>query len=260
MDIVSSMLDLMRRLPPTKIEENVEALMRISPDYADDLSGNVDQPLKLRVDRATGKEYLACVYNQDGESYRSPWSNEYDPPSEDGPVPPPKLRKLEIAANEAFDTYREMYFEGGVSSVFLWDLEDGGFAGVVLLKKTLTPASPLEPSGSWDSIHAHYKLTSTIMLQLITRRGSSDNSSDAKESVTWAHDGEISLSGSMTRQMEQDHPVQDATSHVQNVGRMVEDMEIKMRNLLQEVYFGKTRDVTRRQRELQKELVGFIKS
>jgi capping protein (actin filament) muscle Z-line, beta len=72
--------------------------------------------------------------------------------------------------------------------------------------------------------------------------------------------------------MEQDHPVQDATSHVQNIGRMVEDMEIKMRNLLQEVYFGKTRDVVndlrslddlekaRRQRELQKELVGFIKS
>ena len=27
------------------------------------------------------------------------------------------------------------YFEGGVSSVFLWDLEDGGFAGVVLFKK-----------------------------------------------------------------------------------------------------------------------------
>lgn len=27
------------------------------------------------------------------------------------------------------------YYEGGVSSVFLWDLEDGGFAGVVLLKK-----------------------------------------------------------------------------------------------------------------------------
>jgi len=64
------MLDLMRRLPPTKIEENVDALTQISPDYADDLSGNVDQPLKLRVDRATGKEYLACVYNQDGESYR----------------------------------------------------------------------------------------------------------------------------------------------------------------------------------------------
>jgi len=127
---------------------------------------------------------------------------------------------------------------------------------------------------------AHYKLTSTIMLQLITHRGSIDNSSDAKESVTWTHDGEVSLSGSMTRQVcftvcavrGAVTNVQDATSHVQNVGRMVEDMEIKMRNLLQEVYFGKTRDVvndlrslddlekTRRQRELQKELVGFIKS
>lgn len=67
---------------------------------------------------------------------RSPWSNEYDPPLEDGTVPVPKLRKLEIAANEAFDTYREMYFEGGASSVYLWDLEDGGFAGVVLFKKS----------------------------------------------------------------------------------------------------------------------------
>ena len=40
---------------------------------------------------------------------RSPWSNEYDPPLEDGTVPSSKLRKLEITANEAFDTYREMY-------------------------------------------------------------------------------------------------------------------------------------------------------
>lgn len=30
---------------------------------------------------------------------------------------------------------KNRYYEGGVSSVYLWDLEDGGFAGVVLLKK-----------------------------------------------------------------------------------------------------------------------------
>jgi len=40
---------------------------------------------------------------------RSPWSNEYDPPLDDGTIPSVKLRKLEIAANDAFDTYREMY-------------------------------------------------------------------------------------------------------------------------------------------------------
>jgi len=278
-DLVDSMLDLMRRLPPTHVESNVAALVDLCPDYADDLLGSVDQPLKLRTDRATGKDYLTCDYNRDGDSYRSPWSNEYDPPLEDGTVPSPKLRKLEIAANEAFDTYREMYYEGGVSSVYLWDLDDGGFAGVVLFKKSLNHTAANDASGSWDSIHvfessergrqAHYKLTSTIMLNMVTR-GSTSNSSD-KDSDGAKRKGEIGLGGSMTRQTEQDWPLHDPNSHVANTGRMVEDMEIKMRGLLQEVYFGKTRDIiydlrsvddlekARRQRELQKELVGFIK-
>jgi capping protein beta len=71
--------------------------------------------------------------------------------------------------------------------------------------------------------------------------------------------------------METDCALPEFTTHVPNVGRMVEDMETKIRNLLQEVYFGKTRDIVfdlrsredleraRRQRELQKELVGFIR-
>ncbi|KAJ3732523.1 F-actin-capping protein subunit beta [Lentinula guzmanii] len=281
-DLVDSMLDLMRRLPPTRTEENVASLIGICPDYADDLLGSVDQPLQLKIDRGTGREYLACDYNRDGESYRSPWSNEYDPPLEDGTIPTPKLRKLEISANDAFNTYREMYYEGGVSSVYLWDLDDGGFAGVVLLKKTMTPSASSEPSGSWDSIHvfetaergrqAHYKLTSTVMLQLtIQKKDSVDDNGKREDKEGWKRDGEVTLGGSMTRQTEQDWPIYDSSSHITNTGKMVEEMEIKMRNLLQEVYFGKTRDIiydlrslddlekTRRQRELQKELVDFIK-
>lgn len=69
-DLVDSMLDLMRRLPPTRTEENVAALVEICPDYADDLLGSVDQPLQVMTDKATGREYLACDYNRDGESYR----------------------------------------------------------------------------------------------------------------------------------------------------------------------------------------------
>jgi capping protein beta len=38
----------------------------------------------------------------------------------------------------------------------------------------------------------------------------------------------------MVRQMEQDMPVEDDNSHVVNIGRLVEDMELKMRNLLRE--------------------------
>lgn len=47
----------------------------------------------------------------------------------------------------------------------------------------------------------------------------------------------------MVRQVEADLAVEDDTSHVANIGKMVEDMELKMRNLLQEVYFGKAKDV-----------------
>jgi len=288
-DLIDSMLDLMRRLPPTRTEENVAALVGICPEDADELLQSVDQPLQVKVDRATGREYLACDYNRDDGSYRSPWSNEYDPPLEDGGTPSSRMRKLEIQANEAFDTYRELYYEGGVSSVYLWDPEDpsgaGNFAGVVVLKKTMTPMTTYEPEGSWDSIHvfetaergrqAHYKLTSTVMLQLLTRKGTDNDDgkgdTDSKGLEEWKREGEVSLSGSMTRQTEQDWPIHDTASHISNIGRMIEEMEIKMRNQLQEVYFGKTRDVVydlrsnddlekaRRQKELQKELVGFIK-
>lgn len=121
-------LDLMRRLPPQQIEKNLTDLIDLVPSMCDDLLSSVDQPLKIAQDRSNGKDYLLCDYNRDGDSYRSPWSNTYDPPLEDGSMPSERLRKLEIDANHAFDQYREMYFEGGVSSVYLWDM-DHGFAG-----------------------------------------------------------------------------------------------------------------------------------
>lgn len=67
--------------------------------------------------------------------FRSPWTNKYYPDLDDGFAPSEKLRLMEIEANELFDTYRELYFEGGVSSVYLWDL-DLGFAGCFLIKKS----------------------------------------------------------------------------------------------------------------------------
>ena len=110
-------------------------------------------------------------------------------------MPSERLRKLEVDANHAFDQYRELYFEGGVSSVYLWDLEHG-FAGVILIKKAGDGSKKIK--GCWDSIHvvevqekstgrnAHYKLTSTAMLWLQTNKHGS---------------GTMNLGGSLTRQV-----------------------------------------------------------
>ena len=56
---------------------------------------------------------------------------------------------MEVRANEAFDVYRELYYEGGVSSVYFWNLDDG-FAGVVLLKKGRFDSQGLELRNETD--------------------------------------------------------------------------------------------------------------
>jgi len=135
-----------------------------------------------------------------------------------------------------------------VSSVYFWD-QDDGFAGVVLIKKcrlslstsafdlpvtnadhrskTLAVSQQVKSDGTWDSIHVfeatekgrstHYKLTSTVILQL-----------SAKDEAL----GAMNLSGSLTRQAQQEMAVVDDPTQVANVGKMVEEMELKMRNLL----------------------------
>jgi len=146
--------DLLRRLNPKHTAEHLNGLISLAPDLTEDLLSSVDQPLLVRRCKQTGRDYLLCDYNRDGDSYRSPWSNQFDPPLDEGgvggvgagsnegagegAVPGERVRKMEIKANEAFDVYRELYYEGGVSSVYFWNLDDG-FAGVVLLKKCRTP-------------------------------------------------------------------------------------------------------------------------
>ncbi|KAL2161563.1 hypothetical protein VTH06DRAFT_8125 [Thermothelomyces fergusii] len=260
-DPFDSALDLLRRLNPKHTSEHLNNIITLAPDLTEDLLSSVDQPLTVRRCKQTGRDYLLCDYNRDGDSYRSPWSNQFDPPLEEagpggvgpggsnegageGAVPGERVRKMEIKANEAFDVYRELYYEGGVSSVYLWNLDDG-FAGVVLLKKA-----------SERGRTTNYRLTSTVILSLATKGATL---------------GEVDLSGNMTRQVEQDLPVENDESHIANIGRLVEDMELKMRNLLQEVYFGKAKDVvgdlrsigslseTQRDRETHRELIGSMR-
>ncbi|KAI0966762.1 F-actin-capping protein subunit beta [Xylaria arbuscula] len=279
-DPFDSALDLLRRLNPKHTSAHLNALIQLAPDLTEDLLSSVDQPLAVRRCRQSGRDYLLCDYNRDGDSYRSPWSNEFDPPLQDGGaggggggdgdeqssaagLPSEKVRRMEVRANEAFDLYRELYYEGGVSSVYFWNLDDG-FAGVVLFKKVATPGTSSE--GTWDSIHVfeaidrarftQYNLTSTVILSLAA-------DSDSL--------GSMDLSGNMTRQIEIELPAESDEQQIANIGKLVEDMELKMRNLLQEVYFGKAKDVvgdlrsvgslseSARDREAQKDIIGSMR-
>jgi len=237
-DQLDCALDLLRRLPPANVEDNLAGVIDLVPHLMDDLLSSVDQPLKIAHDNKAKRDYLLCDYNRDGDSYRSPWSNTYDPPLADGAVPSANLRNLEVQLNDVFDVYREMYYEGGVSSVYCWEVE-GGFAACILIKKTQDQSKKGQPmKGAWDSIHVmeasesgrscHYKLTSTVMLSLITENDTT---------------GKVNLAGSLTRQEERDSPLNEANTHIANMGRMIEDMEYRLRQTIEQIYFSKTKEV-----------------
>jgi len=146
-DKLNSALNLMRRMPPSSVENSLAGLIEIAPHLTDELLTHVDQPLKVYKDPKTGKNYVLCDYNRDGDSYRSPWSNEYFPPMSDGFLPSKRLRDLEITANSLFDTYRKLYFEGGYSSAYFFetDEKDGdAFGACFLIHKDVDSAKSLK--------------------------------------------------------------------------------------------------------------------
>lgn len=102
--------DLLRRLNPAHTTQNLNSICALLPDLTEDLLSSVDQPLEVRRCKKTGRDYLLCDYNRDGDSWRSPWSNEFEPPVPDGEgtVPSERVRKMEIRMNEGVDVYREL--------------------------------------------------------------------------------------------------------------------------------------------------------
>ena len=141
-----------RELPLMACLSVCAELVDLAPDLTDDLLNTVDQPLQVAKD-AQKNVYLLCDYNRDGDSYRSPWTNAYDPQMDDGVLPPPKLRAMEVTANELFASYMTNYYENGASSVYFWELDQTAFAACVLFKKDVEQKKKGLESGGWDAIH-----------------------------------------------------------------------------------------------------------
>lgn len=242
-------LDLLRRLDSKNLKKNLQNIINLEPTLAEDLLSTIDTSLVVKKDpKSQQREYLCCDYNRDIDSYRSPWSNTYFPELssselDESPFPSKNLRNFEILANYSFDIYKDLYYEGGISSCYTWELNednDEEFAGVVLFKKTNN-----NDLSTWDSIHVFeveknndsgefiYRVTSTIILQL----------SDPQNN-------KINLAGNLNKQFEKigsqlvkGTNEQKNNLHMINLGSFIEDIELQLRTMLEVVYFEKTRDI-----------------
>ncbi|KAL9180910.1 hypothetical protein ACHAXT_009715 [Thalassiosira profunda] len=242
-------LDVLRRTDPREVEKHLDGLTDIvaDDDLADELHQRVDVPFKIGVDtEAGGRKFLLCEHNRDGDSHRSPWTNAYHPPLDDGLRPSERLRAVELQANEALDVYRELYYgkASSVGSVYLWDQEgtgastDGGsdpstmgFAGCFLLKNEAGEGN------DWNSTHVvnvvpmqkgvcRYELTSTLLLAVAP---------DELPSTA--------LSGSLVRRNVREGKVGEDGDHVVTIGGFLEDVESEMRSAMDGLYIQKARSV-----------------
>lgn len=240
-DQLNSALNLMRRMPPSSVENSLAGLIEMVPELTDELLTHVDQPLKVQKDPKTGKNFVLCDYNRDGDSYRSPWSNEYFPAMDDGFLPSKRLREMEVVANNLFDVYRKLYFEGGHSSAYFFDTDEkdeNAFGACFLIHKDVEAEKSLK-KGWWDSIHVFevtgekdgyfvYKLTTTVMISMV---------------LTDDKVGNVDLSGLRTQQDTKRLKVDADAPHIANMGKMLEDMELRIRNAIEGIYIQKTREV-----------------
>nr|CEL70437.1 TPA: f-actin capping protein beta subunit, putative [Neospora caninum Liverpool] len=249
-------VSLTRRMPPKLIDRTVAGIQHLCPNLRVELLTRVDRKLRLCFDPEARKYFIACIYNQHGSAFRSPWTNVYiegNPgTSALGSVPQRRmkpadnLRHLETTYNQIFDAYRRVYYEGGVSSVYLWSLpSEDGFAGAFVIRHALNGGvSGDGPRGCWESVHVvevtqsttnvYYRLTSTVIVDV-------EPPEDA--------DADFYAGAMLTRTNEQSQKVAelrtspDAPPHIGVIGPMIETMEDSMRTAIERNYFAKTHSI-----------------
>mmetsp|Transcript_18029 Transcript_18029/g.32619 ORF Transcript_18029/g.32619 Transcript_18029/m.32619 type:complete len:284 (+) Transcript_18029:49-900(+) len=207
-------------------------------------------------------KFLLCEHNRDGDSHRSPWSNAYFPPLDDGFRPSERLRSLELHANEVFDIYRELYYgkSTSVGSAYLWDNNEGSSGGSANKKEEISSLgfsgcfliqNRVDEGNSWNSIHVvdvgrvskgkcTYKLTTTLLLSVTPPHTQSSSSSST-----------TNISGSLVRHNVRECKVSadDDSSHIINIGKFIEDVELEMRSEMDSLYVQKTRTVLEEMRK-----------
>jgi len=243
-DRLTSVYNLMRRMPPAQTMKSLAGVMELCPDLSEEILANVDQPLLTLTDPKTGKDFILCDYNRDGDAYRSPWSNAFyfpDGEAGEGFVLPANLRALEVEANRIFDVYRHLYYDTGISSVYFFESSESesDFGAAFLVKKDVAASKTLR-KGRWESTHIfkvsptatagefEYTLTSTVIISM-----------NLAEAAT----GDVDLSGSMTQQTTKVRGTDKFTGHIANMGTMLENMEFALRNQIEAIYIQKTREV-----------------
>jgi capping protein beta len=239
--VVLSLLSRFQNLTSlsTLIESNpasVDALMKAVPLPFGTYTPTQDDGEKERP-------YLQCHYNFEGTSFRSPWTNTFYPNKADGKDvtadEDSEIRQMEVSFNEVWDAYRQHYYgRDAVGSVFLREREKGSastYEGLFGISKECG-------EGTWSSVHlarvdhphdehgetvVTYSVESTVLLAMQPAAHTEVSAFLTKHTTK-------------TLKVNKDRLM---SSNLENLGKVIEDVEIELRSNLDRVHIPKTQEV-----------------
>ena len=197
----------------------------------------VEFPLQSAEDPLTDKRFILCDFNKYGSSHRSPHSQTWVPPlAQDQQHLSDTLRTFESHANEVWEAYTQLYYgKDALGSVYVKEVS-ASLVACFLISKSVHNDERLA-EGQWDSVHMVHvgKVSNTSCTYKI----------NSQISISMDPTADTSLSAHVSRTTTQTLPVsnQHYVSHLENMGKMIEDIEIELRSNLDVVTIPKTQQV-----------------
>jgi capping protein beta len=220
------------------VDRRLDDIMILNKEIGEELQDFVYLPLRVGTD-SKGNEFILSDYNREGESYRSPFTNEYCPANPSGVLPPKHLRQMEVIANKGFQTYLRHYFDYGVISVYCWELDSSNFALGVFVRKEIEPLDGNDIKGRVScsdivevkkkraTLHS-YHLTSSVVVSL-------------KFPMKVGEPG--SIGGSISNDKEIECNGETPMEHMVTIGKLIEGNSDRVVAEIRGIYVSKMREI-----------------
>ena len=236
--------NLLVHVPPKDVEDRMYDVIKMNPSIADEMLSTTDVPFQLQTCPDTHRLFIKCDFNRDLDSYRSPYTSKYIPELPDGVQPPEPLRQMEVLADTAIETLKQLYYNGkGVGNCYTWEISETEFGIGVFIRKRLADGETTDDgsiiSGEIDSSDVftvsrigdnlfRYEQVSSVLLSLHLPL-------DVGEP--------LGVSGSLGSKKEKDLTATCPIDHVANVFEMVERSNERFMSQISNIYVGKMREI-----------------